>query len=84
MNTLSASTQTQYVQPLSGLLFTTGLVLLAIHPLVWLVHTWMDPSYQSHGALVMTLVVGLCVWSRSSPLTTTARRIDGAPLGYCV
>ncbi|HQC73410.1 MAG TPA: hypothetical protein PLE42_11920, partial [Candidatus Competibacteraceae bacterium] len=45
-----------------------GLLLLAAHPLVWLVQTWLDPAYDSYGLWVALLSLGLLIWSASSPL----------------
>ncbi|MBK8185089.1 MAG: exosortase T [Candidatus Competibacteraceae bacterium] len=47
-----------------------GLVLLAIHPLLWLVGTWFDPAYDSYGLWMAALTFGLLLWSASSPLQT--------------
>jgi exosortase len=48
------------------IIFLVGASILATHPILWLVNTWIDPSYHSHGLLVFALVVGLFVWSLSS------------------
>lgn len=48
-------------------LFAAGIALLALHPVIWLIGTWFDPAYQSHGLLVAGLVAGLFVWSLHSP-----------------
>ena len=47
--------------------FAIAIVLLAVQPVVWLVQTWVDPAYQSHGLLVALLVAALLGWSLSSP-----------------
>lgn len=58
--------------PLFSLLGPTalvgGLALLAAHPLLWLIRTWFDPAYDSHGAWVAALTGGLLLWSATSPL----------------
>ena len=42
--------------------------LLAIAPLRWLIKSWHDPSYQSHGALYCLVLAGLVAFSlKSSP-----------------
>lgn len=51
-----------------------GLVLLAVHPLLWLIGTWFDPAYDSYGVWVAALTVGLLLWSATSPLRTTVAR----------
>jgi exosortase/archaeosortase family protein len=48
-----------------------GLLLLAVHPLLWLIGTWFDPAYDSYGVWVAALTIGLLVWSATSPLRTT-------------
>lgn len=45
-----------------------GLVLLAVHPLLWLVGTWFDPAYDSYGVWVAALTTALLLWSATSPL----------------
>lgn len=48
------------------LLFAIGIGLLALHPLIWLINTWINPAYQSNGFFVLLLVVGLFLWSVTS------------------
>ncbi len=48
-------------------LFALGVGLLALHPLIWLIKTWINPAYQSYGFLVALLVGGLFLWSVTSP-----------------
>lgn len=43
-----------------------GAMLLAAHPAAWLVRTWMDPSWDSHGAWIAAAVAALVAWSVSS------------------
>ncbi len=40
--------------------------------MLWLVRSWSSPDYDSAGAVVFALVVGLFVWSWSSPLRSGA------------
>ncbi|MFO1371462.1 MAG: exosortase T [Candidatus Competibacteraceae bacterium] len=47
-----------------------GLVVLAVHPLVWLVGTWLDPAYDSYGLLVVALTLALLLWSATSSVQT--------------
>lgn len=57
--------------------FAIGVIILAIHPVIWLVTTWIDPAYGSHGWLVFTLAALLFVWSVTSQqrwVTTVSRR----------
>lgn len=53
--------------PNQRLLFAAGVILLAIHPVVWLVRTWFEPAYGSYGLLVFALVLALFLWSVTSP-----------------
>ncbi|MEL6642150.1 MAG: exosortase, partial [Pseudomonadota bacterium] len=42
--------------------------LLAVEPLTWLLKSWSDPAYQSHGALYCLVLAGLVGLSlKSSP-----------------
>jgi len=47
-------------------LFALALGILAIEPVLWLVRTWRDPSYDSHGGWVALIAAGLFAWSVSS------------------
>ena len=58
-----------------------GLLLLAAHPLVWLVQTWLDPAYDSYGLWVALLSLGLLIWSASSPLQRADARRRRLGLG---
>ena len=55
-------------------LILLGALALAYQPLNWLIQTWTDPSYDSSGGVVAALVLGLMVWSASSPLRAQAAR----------
>lgn len=68
--------------PLGPTALILGLVLLAVHPLLWLVGTWFEPAYDSYGVWVAALTLGLLLWSATSPLRTTVarRRLDGLGL----
>jgi len=59
-----------------------GLLLLALHPLLWLVGTWFDPAYDSYGIWVAALTGGLLLWSATSPLRTpvSRQRLNGIGL----
>lgn len=52
---------------ISSILFFSGALLLAIKPFAWLVQSWLDPVYGSHGLPVFLLVIALVLWSFSSP-----------------
>ncbi|WP_420335747.1 exosortase T [Roseibium sp.] len=49
--------------------FVLASLILAVEPVRWLVNTWLDPSYPSTGALYLVLMLGLLLWSLSSPAT---------------
>lgn len=46
---------------------------LAAEPAMWLVRTWLDASWNSHGEVAFVAVVGLFVWSASSPRADARR-----------
>ena len=48
-------------------LFVAAAGLLALDPVLWLARTWVDPSYDSQGALVFLACAALVAWSLSSP-----------------
>ncbi len=54
-------------------LFAAGLLILATQPVLWLVATWTDPSYDSPGAWVFACALGLFLWS------VTSRNRDECP-----
>lgn len=47
-------------------LFAIALSILAIEPVLWLVRTWRDPSYDSQGFPVFLIAAGLFIWSITS------------------
>lgn len=59
-----------------------GLILLAAHPLLWLVQTWFDPAYDSQGLWVAALAGSLLLWSATSPLqrVDSHQRLNGISL----
>ena len=60
------------------ILFAVGVVILAAHPVIWLITTWTDPAYGSHGWMVFALAALLFVWSVTSQrrwVTTASRRL---------
>ncbi len=42
-------------------------MLLAVGPIVWLVKTWLDPAFASHGVVYFAVVAAAAVWSLTSP-----------------
>ena len=54
---------------LSKLIFGAAAVVLAIDPVLWLVQTWRDPSYDSSGFIVFCVCAGLFLWSVTSERT---------------
>ncbi len=52
--------------PVERLCLLAGSALLALHPLRWLVGTWLDPAYGSAGLLVAGIAGALLLWSASS------------------
>lgn len=61
---------------LAKLAVTSGLIILVIHPVEWLVNSWIDPSYDSYGYLMFLLCGGLFIWS------VTSDRIFPKPVNY--
>lgn len=66
--------------PIGTLLFAAASFVLAIHPVVWLVKTWQDPSYDSDGYLFLLAVVGLTVWSIASGKPQPSKKHQGLPI----
>lgn len=50
----------------SSIAFAIASLVLAYGPIVWLFNSWLDPSYQSTGAVYAIIVVCLIAWSASS------------------
>src|ERR1700741_5032381 len=57
---------------ISRLAFAAAVAVLAAHPVAWLVGTWLDPAFDSHGYAYFALVALLAGWSAASPLTRAA------------
>lgn len=51
-------------------LFAIALGILALEPVLWLVRTWREPSYDSQGFLIFLVAAGLFAWS------VTSERLD--------
>ena len=60
--------------PLTAASFVLASLILAAEPVRWLVNTWLDPSYPTTGALYLVFILGLLVWSLSSPATSQDAR----------
>lgn len=41
-------------------------MLLAISPVIWLVNTWLDPAFASHGVVYFAIVAAAAAWSLTS------------------
>ena len=55
---------------------------IAIEPALWLISTWYVPGYDSTGWVVFVAVVGLFVWSWSSPIDHGEGRSATFPLQH--
>ncbi len=62
------------------LLFAAASAVLALHPVIWLLRTWQDPSYDSDGYLFLLTGVGLAVWSITSGRPQTSKHHQGQPI----
>ena len=47
-------------------IFGVAALILAIDPILWLVRTWRDPSYDSSGFIVFCVCAGIFLWSITS------------------
>lgn len=64
-----------------ALAFAAAATVLAIDPALWLLNSWLDPSYDSSGLVVFALAAGLFLWSVASPLAAAGPAPDrGAAL----
>lgn len=59
-------------------LIAAASLILAIHPVEWLITTWTDPAYDSKGIWVFAVITGLTFWSLTSPIAFS--RPTGKPL----
>ena len=66
--------------PLGTLLFAAASVVLAIHPVIWLVRTWTDPSYGSFGFVFIGLAFLLVIASLVSGSSTKETRQGLSPI----
>jgi exosortase/archaeosortase family protein len=51
-------------------LFALAAIILAYEPVIWLINTWRDPSYDSKGFIVFAVCVAMFIWSISSSKVT--------------
>ncbi|MGH6949806.1 MAG: exosortase T, partial [Vitreimonas sp.] len=60
----------------SRVLFAAAIALLAAGPIAWLIGTWLDPAFDSHGFAYFAVVLALAAWSFTSPHTSAASPAD--------
>lgn len=60
----------------SRLLFAAAVAILAAHPILWLINTWLDPAFDSQGFAYFAVVLVLAGWSFTSPLSHAATAAD--------
>jgi exosortase/archaeosortase family protein len=46
--------------------FAAAILVLAAGPIIWLINTWLDPAFDSHGFVYFIAVATLAAWSLSS------------------
>jgi exosortase/archaeosortase family protein len=51
---------------LSRIAFAAAVAVLAAGPIIWLINTWRDPAFDSHGFAYFSAVVALAAWSATS------------------
>ncbi len=54
--------------PADKIVIGAGMLLMAVDPVLWLINTWLDPSYDSKGLWVFLACGGILSWSLSSPV----------------
>ena len=64
MNSLSIHLNDKTIIP--KIVFGMAALALAIEPILWLVRTWGDPSYDSSGFIVFCVCAGIFLWSITS------------------
>lgn len=47
--------------------------ILAIHPVMWLIRSWMNPEYNSQGGWIFLCALSFFLWSVSSPIVQTKK-----------
>ncbi|WP_395646703.1 exosortase T [Terricaulis sp.] len=60
----------------SRIAFAVAVAILAAHPVLWLINTWLDPAFDSHGFAYFAVMVVLAGWSFTSPLSHGATESD--------
>lgn len=61
----------------AGLPIAAASAVLAAEPVMWLARTWIDPAYESNGAIVALVVAALLARSAGSPLVGTRGTAPG-------
>ena len=69
---------------LSDALVLTGAAVLAFHPVLWLVRTWVSPTYNSMGGYVFAVVCVAFAWSVSSPRASEGSERRRRALGLLI
>ena len=64
MNSLSINLKDKTNLP--KIIFGVAALVLAVDPVLWLVRTWGDPSYDSSGFIVFCVCAGIFLWSITS------------------
>ena len=64
MNSLSIYLNDKTIIP--KIFFGMAALALAVDPILWLVRTWSDPSYNSSGLIVFCVCAGIFLWSITS------------------
>ncbi|MEM6739377.1 MAG: exosortase T [Pseudomonadota bacterium] len=62
---------------ISTVALATASLILALEPLRWLVRSWQDPAYQSHGHWCAAALLGLTLLSVRSGPARRVQRSDG-------
>ena len=66
------------------LVLIAAMVLLAAEPALWLLNSWQEAAYDSHGWIAFVLCVGLFVWSATSSKTTCRRTPQNYTYGLLI
>ena len=61
-------------------LFISAAGLLAYEPILWLINTWFDPSYDSTGFTLFLVTGALFIWSLTSPQINRAEQNHKLPI----
>ncbi len=66
------------------ILLGLGAAILAADPLRWLLRSWLDPSYGSYGWVFFLVVIGLFLFSLSSPLQDKSPASGATPIALLI